>query len=736
MPGGHGAHADDVGVVFHGLFGDLARGLEEGADIHIEAEIGEGGGDHLGAAVVAVLADLGDHDARAAAFAFFEGSDHLVDLLELFVFAEFLAIDAADGADGGLVATVDLFHGVGDFPKGGAGAGGLDAPFQEVALAGLGGVGDGVQRRADLGFIPLAADLLEPLDLGAAHGVVVDVEDFEWLFLGQAIFVAPDDGFLAGIDLGLATRGGLFDAHLGQARLDGLGHAAEFFDLLHMAPGALDEFLGEGFHVVRAAPGVDHLADAGLVLEIELGVAGDARGEVGGERNGLVESVGMQALGVPKGGGHAFDDGAGDVVVGVLFLEAPAGGLGMGAERQGLGILGTELVDGLGPEQARGPHLGHLHEVVHADGPEEGDARGEGVDVHAGLDAGAQIFESVGEGVAELDVGGGPGLLHMVAGDADAVELRHLFCGVGEDVADDAHGRIGGVDVGVADHELFEDVVLDGAGKLFVLDALLLAGDDEVGKDGQDGAVHGHGDGHLVQGDAVEENVHVGHGVDGDPGLAHITDDALVVGIVAAVCGEIEGDGEPHLPCGEVAAIEGVALLGGGESGVLTDGPGLGDVHAGVRTPEVGGYAGDVAEVGEACDVILCIEWIDVDVLHGARNEVFDGFAGGLFDLGLPGVETDGGEVDGIVVHFGEIRDLSHFCTPDKFPRDGNLFLFCYFFQFTCSEVVKALFFRHMSFFNITEEQLQIFQKSEDFQILSQSLKLRTSGNTSWHCLC
>ena len=38
------------------------------ADVDVEAEIGEGGRDHLLAAVVAVLADLGDQDARPAAF--------------------------------------------------------------------------------------------------------------------------------------------------------------------------------------------------------------------------------------------------------------------------------------------------------------------------------------------------------------------------------------------------------------------------------------------------------------------------------------------------------------------------------------------------------------------------------------------------------------------------------------------------------------------------------------------
>jgi hypothetical protein len=40
---------------------------EQRPDVDVEAEIGEGRGDHLLAAVVAVLADLGDQDARPAA---------------------------------------------------------------------------------------------------------------------------------------------------------------------------------------------------------------------------------------------------------------------------------------------------------------------------------------------------------------------------------------------------------------------------------------------------------------------------------------------------------------------------------------------------------------------------------------------------------------------------------------------------------------------------------------------
>ena len=41
--------------------------LEERPDVDVEAEIGKSRGDHLLAAVVAVLADLGDEDARRAA---------------------------------------------------------------------------------------------------------------------------------------------------------------------------------------------------------------------------------------------------------------------------------------------------------------------------------------------------------------------------------------------------------------------------------------------------------------------------------------------------------------------------------------------------------------------------------------------------------------------------------------------------------------------------------------------
>src|SRR5262249_19801731 len=47
------------------------------------------------------------------------------------------------------------------------------------------------------------------------------------------------------------------------------------------------------------------------------------------------------------------------------------------------------------------------------------------------------------------------------------------------------------------------------------------------------------------------------------------------------MAGEVEGDRQAHLPGGEVGAVEGVRLLGGGEASVLAEGPRLPRVHRG-----------------------------------------------------------------------------------------------------------------------------------------------------------
>jgi hypothetical protein len=70
VAGGQRGHAHGVHVVLNRLAGAFFGGLEQRAHVHVKAQVGKGGGHHLGAAVVAVLAQLADHHAGAAALRF------------------------------------------------------------------------------------------------------------------------------------------------------------------------------------------------------------------------------------------------------------------------------------------------------------------------------------------------------------------------------------------------------------------------------------------------------------------------------------------------------------------------------------------------------------------------------------------------------------------------------------------------------------------------------------------
>ncbi len=258
----------------------------------------------------------------------------------------------------------------------------------------------------------------------------------------------------------------------------------------------------------------------------------------------------------------------------------------MGAERKRLRVLGVELFDDLGPEHTRRAHLGDLHEEVHADSPEERQTRGERVDIHAGIDARAQILKSVGKRIGQLDVAGSSGLLHVVAGDGDGVELGHVLRCVFEYIGDNTHRELRRIDIGVAHHELLEDIVLYRSGHFFELGTLFESGIDIESEYRKNGTVHGHRHRHLVEGYTVEEHLHVVERADRHSGLAHVAHHTRVVSVVTTVCGKVKRHRESLLTCCKVAAVESVGFGCGGESGVLSDSPGAQGVHGAVRTSE------------------------------------------------------------------------------------------------------------------------------------------------------
>ena len=108
------------------------------------------------------------------------------------------------------------------------------------------------------------------------------------------------------------------------------------------------------------------------------------------------------------------------------------------------------------------------------------------------------------------------------------------------DVANDFHRGLGWVNVGVAHHELFQNVVLNGSRQFVLAHALLFSGHHIACQHGQHRAVHGHGHRHLVEGNLVKQNLHVFDRVDGHTGLAHIACDTRMVGVVASMGGQVE----------------------------------------------------------------------------------------------------------------------------------------------------------------------------------------------------
>ena len=351
--------------------------------------------------------------------------------------------------------------------------------------------------------------IVEAFNLLFAYFGVVDFEDIDGVFVVKTVFVNTYDSLTAGVDACLSTCSSFFDTELGQTGFDSLCHAAELLDFLNVFPCPVSDFVGEGFHIVAAAPGIDSFGYLGFFLDINLGVTCDTSREVGRQSDSFVEGVGVERLCVAQSGAHSLDTGTAYVVEGILFGERPSGGLRVCTQGKRFGVLGVELLYNLGPEHTCGTHLGNFHKVVHADSPEERQTGSESVDIHACVDTCAEVFQTVGQGICQLDVAGSTCFLHVIARDGDRVELGHVLRGVLEDIGDNAHGEFRRVDVGITHHEFLKNVVLDGTGHFFELGALFEAGVDVECEYGEYCAVHGHRHRHLVQGYTVEEHFHV-----------------------------------------------------------------------------------------------------------------------------------------------------------------------------------------------------------------------------------
>ncbi len=258
-----------------------------------------------------------------------------------------------------------------------------------------------------------------------------------------------------------------------------------------------------------------------------------------------------------------------------------------------LGVLRAELVaHDLRPDAPGRTELRDLLEQRRARDEEERQARGEVVDVEAGVDRRLHVRLGVGDGERHLLRGRRAGLGHVVARDGDGVPARKLLAAVGERVGDQPQRLLRRVDVGAAGDVLLQHVVLDRAGELGALDALLLG--DELVEQQQHRArrVDRHGRRHLAERDAAEQHAHVVDRVDRDAHLADLAVRDRLVGVVAHLRRQVEGDAEAAGACGDELVVALVGLLGGAEPGVLAHGPRAAGVHVRVHAAGVRELAG------------------------------------------------------------------------------------------------------------------------------------------------
>ncbi|CAB5392094.1 unnamed protein product [Rhizophagus irregularis] len=497
-----------------------------------------------------------------------------------------------------------------------------------------------VERRDALGLVAPGLGLGDPRDLRFAHRHVVDVENVDRVLLGELVFVDTDDRVLALVDARGAGGTGFLDHRLGPARRDRLGHAAIGLDALDDLPRFLDQFLGQALDIIRAAERIDHLGHPGLFLQHDLRVARDPGGEIGRQRDRLVERIGVERLRPAQHRRHRLDRGADDVVIRVLLGQRNARRLAMRAQHLRALVLRAEIGHHAVPQFARGAQLGDLHEEVHADGEEERQPPGKRIEIETRRHRCFRILPPVGDREGELLQLRRARFLHVIAGDRDRIEFRHVRGGVADDVRDDPHARLGRVDVCVADHELLEDVVLDGPVEQVLRHALLLASDDEESEDRDHRAVHRHRHRHLVERNAVEQDLHVVDRVDRHARLADIAGDARMVAIVAAMRREIERDRQALLPGGEVAAVERVRRFGGREARILPDRPWTPGIHRCPHTTREGRETGKArVEIG---GVGGGVERLDRDPLRRVPGQVL------AFDLlrrgSSPGAERRVGQ--------------------------------------------------------------------------------------------
>ena len=300
MSAGQARHAQHVNVVLHRHARRLARSLEQRSDIHIEPHIGERRGDHLGAAIMAVLPHLCHQNARPPPFQRGKLLGQLASFAEVRIVLTLGRIHARDGPIHRLIPPKNFLERRRNLTQGCPRPCRRHCQSEQIAGTLFRRRRERRQRVFDRLSIARRPHLRQPAELRLAYRFIIHYPNVDLLHLRQPVLIYPDDDLFARIDLRLPPRRRFLDAHLGNARLDGLCHSAEPFHFLNVLPRLVHQLVREALHVVASGPRVHHLGDARFFLQENLRITRDARREIRRQRDGLIERIGVQRLRVTQ----------------------------------------------------------------------------------------------------------------------------------------------------------------------------------------------------------------------------------------------------------------------------------------------------------------------------------------------------------------------------------------------------------------------------------------------------
>ncbi|MNE62127.1 hypothetical protein D3C80_1573920 [compost metagenome] len=164
----------------------------------------------------------------------------------------------------------------------------------------------------------------------------------------------------------------------------------------------------------------------------------------------------------------------------------------MRTQSKRLFVFRVELRNQFCPKKPSCAHFSNFHEVIHPDGPKEAQTGRKGVHIHSGVDSCSQVFQTICQGVSQLDAGSCSGFLHVITRNGNRVESWHFFGRVGKNVCNDLHRRSRGVDIRIPNHEFLQNIILNGSGKFFLFHSLFFCRNNVESHNRNNRSVHCH----------------------------------------------------------------------------------------------------------------------------------------------------------------------------------------------------------------------------------------------------